>query len=344
MAENNKGGAKKVTFTRPRIPHASATVRDDGLMTSKPGDVLIELDLSLIDFDEEQHRQSMDSAGVVEIGDSIEQVGVLQAIIVMPANKEGRYKLVLGERRARGSILKKKKTIPALVRQYTDLEADIAQVVENTQRENVSPMQTARKLRRMMVAHNLKAVEIALKIGKKEAYISQHLRLLDMEPSIADLAEKAILRDVDTLTNIDKLFAIKPEAAMALVKKAQSGKKITREESSTALRQAKEEAKPAKKSSSAVEAAAKAKLAGAQLGLEIQVVADQHCDPVIYEKFVSAAGNGRALIDFTQVVNGKPGRFASVTVIFEKTGATLENVPLKDLRLLEITKLHMVKA
>lgn len=336
-----KGGSKKVTFTRPVIPHAAKTEHDARLTVSKPGDVLIELDLTLIDFDLEQHRQSMDDEAIIELSNSIREHGVLQAITVMPANKEGRYKLVIGERRTLGSMRAQKQTIPALVRHYTELEAEVAQVVENTQRENVSPLQTAKKLRRMMEKHNLKAVVLAQKIGKKEAYISQHLRLLDMEPSVADLAEKSILRDVDTLTNLDKLFEIKPEAAKALIKKAQDGKRVTREETSTALRQAKETVRPAKKS---VAVEAKAKQAGAKLGLEIQVVADQHCDPILFEKFMEAVGDGRALIDFTQVVNAKPGRFETVAVFFEKTGATLENVPLKDLRMLEITKLQMVTA
>lgn len=353
----------KVSFKKPPGASAGAVAQADSLRLSRAGDVAIELDISLIDFDPDQHRQDVKAPSIKEMAASITVNGVLQAIVVRPANAAGRYKLVIGERRVRGSMLAGKPTIPALVRAYTDLEADVAQVVENAQREGVNPLHTARKLRRMLNKHKhpdgreMEHTELALLIGKGETYVSQHLRLLDLPPSVAALAENTVLRDVDTLTNIAKLFEVDQPAAVALVGKAEAGQKVTRAESSGALRDAKAKRKagsaPArdprtvdfiegKSDAAAPRRAGQSQSFAARskaFGLEIAVAMDRSRDPLTFMHFMHEAGDGRALIDFAPLIEATPGSFNQVDVYFERTGVTWDNVPLSDLLFVSIGKL-----
>ncbi len=349
----------KVSFRKP--PGAQALpARAGGLALSREGDVAIELDLSLIDFDEDQHRQDIDDAGIREMAESIKANGVLQAIVVLPANAAGRYKLVIGERRVRGCLLLGLQTISALVRQLTALEADIAQVVENEQRKNVNPLHTARKLRRMLDKHRrldgseMEHAELAKKIGKGETYVSQHLRLLDLPPSVAALAENTVLRDVDTLTNIAKLFEVDQPAAAELVGKAEAGQKVTRAETSGALRDAKAKRKAksepvrdprthdfmnGKADAEGVQKITPGgKVAPSRMGLEIVVVPSARSELNLKHWRTSLQG-GRAVIEFSSLIAAQPGSFRKVQVLFEKSGVILADVLLGDLIILEINKL-----
>jgi ParB family chromosome partitioning protein len=175
----------KFGFKAAPTAQVHTPAENNNVEISREGDIAIELDLSLIDFDPLQHRQEIDDAALDELAKSIETHNVIHSILVRPATPAGRYPLVVGERRCKASLRAGKKTIPAIVRQLTDLQADAIQLIENAQREGVNPLHTAQKLGRMLKDHNIKHIELAELIGKSETYITQHLRLLELPPEVA---------------------------------------------------------------------------------------------------------------------------------------------------------------
>jgi ParB family chromosome partitioning protein len=330
-----------VSFKRPPSAQIHTTAQSYGVGVSREGDISIELDVKLIEFDPLQHRQSMDEEKIIEMSASIKAQGVLQNIVVRPATPMGRYPLVIGERRVRGSILAGKLTIPAVVRAYTDLEADVAQVVENTQREGVNPLHTAHKFRRMLDDHGLQHQELATMVGKSDAFITQHLRLLDLPPEVAEIAESGFVRDVDTLSNIAKLYETDSAAGAELLDKAKRGDKITRADSRVALQDAKEKKKEltGKKSTQQPKSPAEPSTVTVRptLGLEISVSMNRHSSR--FDEFSAAAQDGRALIDFSPLLASGHESQSTTSIFFEKTNETWTDVSLHDLLIVEMTKL-----
>ena len=330
-----------VSFKRPPSAQIHTPAQTGGVGLSREGDIAIELDITLIEFDPFQHRQSMDDESIDEMAASILAQGVLQNIVVRPATPAGRYPLVIGERRVRGSMRAGKQTIPAVVRGYTDLEADVAQVVENTQREGVNPLHTAQKLRRMMDNHQLQNNKLAELIGKSETFVTQHLRLLDLPPEVAAVAEAGTVRDVDTLSNIAKLYETDPAAGAEFLDKAKSGGKITRADSRVALQDAKDKkavaagqpATPRTKPPAAPSAVTKRTAPG----LEISVSMGIDCPR--FGEFMEAAQDGRALIDFGPLLASAPGSQRTSSIFFEKSNVRWPEVLLSELQIVEIAKL-----
>ena len=113
--------------------------------------------------------------------------GVLEPIIVRPI--EGRYELVVGERRWRAAQLAGLESIPAAVRSLTDKEAMEMALVENLQREDLNPIEEAEAYRRLMIEFEMTQEQVAERVGKKRSTVANRLRLLEIEPElIAEIA------------------------------------------------------------------------------------------------------------------------------------------------------------
>jgi len=138
--------------------------------------------IELIDRNEEQPRKHFDEEQLEELRESIATHGVLEPIIVRPV--EGRYQVVVGERRWRAARLAGLKTVPAVVRQLTDKETMEIALVENLQREDLNPLEEADAYRRLMAEFGLTQEEVAARVGKKRSTVANRLRLLDLEEEI----------------------------------------------------------------------------------------------------------------------------------------------------------------
>lgn len=130
-------------------------------------------------------RKHFDEAKLQELADSIKSKGVLQPIVVRP-NKKG-FEVVAGERRFRASKLAEQDDIPAIVRELTDEEVLEIQVIENSQREDVHPMEEAQGFKALLASATytalpaIEAIEtLAGKLGKSTSHVYQRLKLLDL--------------------------------------------------------------------------------------------------------------------------------------------------------------------
>ena len=116
-----------------------------------------------------------------ELTESVRDHGVLQPVIVREAGK-GRYEVVAGERRARAARRAGLREIPAMVMKMDDEEADFVRMVENIQRRDLSDYEKALWMKRMIEKHGLSERKLATLLGKSPAWVSQHLKMLDLKP------------------------------------------------------------------------------------------------------------------------------------------------------------------
>ncbi|MCI1894486.1 MAG: ParB/RepB/Spo0J family partition protein [Lactobacillus sp.] len=125
-----------------------------------------------------QPRKSFDEAALQELADSIRQTGVFQPIIVRKSVNG--YEIITGERRFRASKLAGKKTIPAIIREFEDPEMMEIAVLENLQREDLTPLDEAQAYDTLIKRLSLTQAEVSKRLGKSRPYIANYLRLLTL--------------------------------------------------------------------------------------------------------------------------------------------------------------------
>ncbi len=159
-----------------------------------------------IESNPNQPRMIFDEAALQELTASIREHGVLQPILVRPLG-DNRYQLVAGERRWRASKAAGLETVPALVEELDDDTALEISIIENLQREDLSPLEEAGMYDRMIRDHGYSIRKLADKLGKDKGYLENRLRLADAPEEIRELVS---LRK-DTLSHAYELMKIPDE-------------------------------------------------------------------------------------------------------------------------------------
>lgn len=144
--------------------------------------------LSLIRPNPYQPRRTFDQKALRELASSIQESGVFQPIILrQPDPKLKRYELIAGERRFRASKLAKQTTIPAIIRTVSDEKMMEVAVLENLQREDLTPLEEAQAYQTLMDKLSLTQAQVAERLGKSRPYIANYLRLLGLPNEIKEL-------------------------------------------------------------------------------------------------------------------------------------------------------------
>jgi len=159
--------------------------------------------LDRIEPNPNQPRTIFDEAALEELASSIREHGVLQPILVRPLG-ENRYQLVAGERRWRASKLAGLTMLHALVEEIDDDTALEIAIIENLQREDLSPLEEATMYDRMIHEHGYSIRKLADKLGKDKGYLENRLRLADAPEEIRELVS---LRK-DTLSHAYELLKV----------------------------------------------------------------------------------------------------------------------------------------
>ena len=152
-----------------------------------------------------QPRLSYDEESLTELADSIREHGVLQPILVRPSGPK--FELIAGERRWRASGMANRETIPAIVVEFDESTALEVSIIENLQREDVSPLEEAAMFRKMTDAFGYSVRQLAQKVGKDKGYVENRLRLSNAP---ADIRELVSLRK-DTISHAYELMKITDE-------------------------------------------------------------------------------------------------------------------------------------
>jgi len=159
-------------------PTADVVKTPDGGDKRVAADEVLQLEVGIIEPNPHQPRQNFDEAALAELAASIKEHGVMQPVVVIES--KGSYQLVAGERRLRASKLAGKKTIPAIVRSYGKQQQVELALIENIQRENLNPMETATSYRKLADEFGMSNDDIAARVGKDTSTVSNTMRLLNL--------------------------------------------------------------------------------------------------------------------------------------------------------------------
>ena len=133
-----------------------------------------------------QPRQDMDPEALSNLADSIREQGVLLPILVRPAEEGDGFELVAGERRWRASMEADLKEIPALVREWDDGQSLEITILENVQREDLNPVETARGYESLIQLYGYSHKKVGRRVGKNRTTITNMLRLLKLPKPVLD--------------------------------------------------------------------------------------------------------------------------------------------------------------
>jgi ParB family transcriptional regulator, chromosome partitioning protein len=162
-----------------------------------------------------QPRQAMDPERLQELAASIKAQGLIQPIVVRAA-AGGNHEIIAGERRWRAAQIAGLAEIPALVREVTDHAVIAMALIENIQREELTPLEEAQALQRLIGEFNYTHQQTADAVGRSRASVSNLLRLLDLPDAIRQLLEQHKLE----MGHARALLTLDPVLALALAHQA----------------------------------------------------------------------------------------------------------------------------
>ncbi len=157
-----------------------------------PGEAVLEIPIERVRFNRFQPRKACDQERLEELARSMEEIGLVQPIVVRP--RHDGYELIAGERRLRAAMHNGYTTIPAIVREASDLMTAEMALLENLQREDLNPMEEAAAYQQLGPGgFHLTQEEIAKRTGKDRSTIANVLRLLKLPEEVQKLVEKGDL-------------------------------------------------------------------------------------------------------------------------------------------------------
>lgn len=138
--------------------------------------------ITKVEPNREQPRKNFDEDALQELADSIKQFGLLQPILVQ--DRKDFYEIIAGERRWRAAKLAGLKEVPVIIRNYTEQEIVEISLIENIQREDLNPIEEAQAYKRLLTEFHLKQDEVAERVSKSRAAVTNSIRLLKLNEEV----------------------------------------------------------------------------------------------------------------------------------------------------------------
>ena len=184
--------AKQLTFNDEGLITESELTEDSAFLKEAiksegvyNGESIVSLNIEDVYGNPHQPRKFFDNTALHELAESIKQHGIIQPIVVCKtANK---YMIIAGERRYRASKLAGLTTIPAIVKIYTEKQIKEVSLIENLQREDLNPIETAEAMKELMDEFELTQEELSERLGKSRSSVANTLRLLNLAPEVSVL-------------------------------------------------------------------------------------------------------------------------------------------------------------
>lgn len=170
--------------------------------------------ITKVEPNREQPRKNFDEDALQELADSIKQFGLLQPILVQ--DRKDYYEIIAGERRWRAAKLAGLKEVPVIIRNYTEQEIVEISLIENIQREDLNPIEEAQAYKRLLTEFNLKQDEVAERVSKSRAAVTNSIRLL----KLCDEVQQMVIDEMITTGHARALLAVEnPEEQYSLAQK-----------------------------------------------------------------------------------------------------------------------------
>ena len=158
---------------------------EEKIVEETPKDEIVEIPINELMSNPYQPRKIFDEEALKELSESIKEHGVFQPIIVKKSVKG--YNIIAGERRTKASELAGLKTVPAIVRDFSDEEMMQVALLENLQREDLSAIEEAKAYKSIIESLRLTQDELAKRLGKSRSHITNMLGLLRLPLSVQDM-------------------------------------------------------------------------------------------------------------------------------------------------------------
>ena len=158
---------------------------EEKIVEETPKDEIVEIPINELMSNPYQPRKVFDEEALKELSESIKEHGVFQPIIVKKSVKG--YNIIAGERRTKASELAGLKTVPAIVRDFSDEEMMQVALLENLQREDLSAIEEAKAYKSIIESLRLTQDELAKRLGKSRSHITNMLGLIRLPLSVQDM-------------------------------------------------------------------------------------------------------------------------------------------------------------
>ena len=202
--------------------------------------------ISLIEPNKSQPRKNFDIEALKELSDSIRDFGLLQPIVVRKRDDKY-YEIIAGERRWRAAKLAKLKEIPVIIREYTPEQVMEAALIENIQREDLNPIEEALAFTHLINEYDLKQEQVAVKVSKSRAQISNIMRLLKLN----EKAQQMLIAGEISMGHARAILAINDEDIQVEIAKSVIDNDLSVRETEKYIKDVLEP-KPAKKKAPAI--------------------------------------------------------------------------------------------
>lgn len=154
---------------------------------------ILEVDINYIAPNENQPRKNFDEEKLNTLSQSIKEKGIIQPILV---TKDGEYyTIIAGERRWRAAKLAGLKKVPIIEKKLSDIEVMEISLIENLQREDLNPIEEAMAYKRLVDEFSLTQEEISKRVGKSRPAVANSLRLLNLDPKVANYLVEGTLSE-----------------------------------------------------------------------------------------------------------------------------------------------------
>ena len=155
-------------------------VKEDKNTVSKTGETILKI--NEVEPNKKQPRKFFNEEALQELSDSIKQHGIVQPLVV--AKKDDYFEIIAGERRWRAAKLAGLKEVPVIIRNYTEQEIVEISLIENIQREDLNPIEEAQAYKRLLTEFHLKQDEVAERVSKSRAAVTNSIRLLKLNEEV----------------------------------------------------------------------------------------------------------------------------------------------------------------
>ncbi|MBD5531806.1 MAG: ParB/RepB/Spo0J family partition protein [Lachnospiraceae bacterium] len=179
-------------------PKKAETKKEE--QTESSSETLVKI--TMVEPNRDQPRKNFDEDALQELADSIKQFGLLQPILVQ--QRDGYYEIVAGERRWRAAKLAGLKEVPVIIRNLTEQEIVEISLIENIQRENLNPIEEAQAYKKLLTEFNLKQDEVAERVSKSRAAVTNSMRLLKLSEEV----QQMVINDMISTGHARALLAI----------------------------------------------------------------------------------------------------------------------------------------